>query len=205
MTGRRSRLERSRILVDESGDVWFFAYGSLMWDPGFAPVEMRPALLHGWHRAFCVRSVRYRGTPCAPGLVLGLDRGGSCRGRALLVAEADRERVFGYLEEREMPEEIYSCRRLAMTTPEGRIRGYGLVVNRDNALYDGGRSPQEMARRIARSTGERGPNRDYLANTVRHLDEFGIGDGPMHALLAMVETIAAKDAKTGRRGAPARR
>jgi cation transport protein ChaC len=198
MTQKQRNPDRSRIVVEEPGDVWFFAYGSLMWDPGFAPVEMRPALLYGWHRAFCVRSVRYRGTPAAPGLVLGLDRGGSCRGRALRVAAADRERVFGYLEEREMPEEIYSCRRMTMATPQGRIEGYGLVVNCDNALYDGALAPPDMARRIAVCAGERGPNRDYLVNTVRHLDELGIGDGPMHELLAMVERLAAEDEKGGR-------
>ena len=55
--------ERRKIIVDQPGDVWFFAYGSLMWDPGFRPAEVRPALLHGWHRRFCVASAIYRGTP----------------------------------------------------------------------------------------------------------------------------------------------
>lgn len=187
MTGRNSRIE-----VTEPGDVWFFAYGSLMWDPGFAPVEVRPARLHGYHRAFCVRSRHYRGTVAAPGVVLGLDRGGSCHGRALRVAERDRAHVFEYLAEREMPEEIYSCRRVRLALGRRRVDGYTLVVNRDNFLYAGRLSEAEIARIIVNSEGGRGRNRDYLASTVRHLDKLGIGDGPMHRLLAVVEDEAAE-------------
>lgn len=187
MTGQRSKID-----IAEPGDVWFFAYGSLMWDPGFEPVEVQPARLHGYHRAFCVRSHRYRGTKASPGLVLGLDRGGSCQGHALRVAERDRAQVFEYLAEREMPEEIYSCRRVRLVLAERCVDGYTLVVNRDNFLYAGGLPEAEIVRTIARSSGQRGCNRDYLASTVRHLDELGIGDGPMHRLLAVVEEEAAK-------------
>ncbi len=183
---------RRQIVVAEAGDVWFFAYGSLMWDPGFAPMETRPVLLRGWHRRFCVASMIYRGTPDAPGLTLGLDRGGSCRGRALRIAEADRPRVLAYLAEREMPEEIYSCRRVRLATAQGPVDGYTLVVNRDHALYVGSLAFEEMADRIARSHGARGPNRDYLEQTVRHLDDLGIREGALHRLLDRVEKIASR-------------
>jgi len=198
-----TRSPRGRIEVPETGDVWFFAYGSLMWDPGFEPVEVRPARLYGWHRQFCVWSRRYRGTFDAPGLVLGLDRGGSCIGRALRIAKADRARVFGYLEEREMPEEIYSCRKLRAVTPRGPVSAYAFVVNRDNFLYAGRLAPETIAGHIACCAGQRGPNLAYLENTVRHLDELGIGDGPMHRLLDMVErlaTVGAKPRKHRRKG-----
>ena len=71
-----------KIAFDRPGDIWFFAYGSLMWDPGFDFVETRSALLRGYHRKFCVDSTVYRGTPERPGLVLGLDRGGAVDHRA---------------------------------------------------------------------------------------------------------------------------
>ena len=183
---------RDRIDIAETGDVWFFAYGSLMWDPGFAPVEVRPARLYGYHRAFCVRSRHYRGTAAAPGGVLGLDHGGAWHGRALRVAERDRAHVFEYLAEREMPEEIYTCRQVRLALGRRRVDGYALVVNRDNFLYAGRLSEAEIARIIVNSEGGRGRNRDYLASTVRHLDDLGIGDGPMHRLLAVVEDEAAK-------------
>jgi cation transport protein ChaC len=187
MTGRNSTID-----IAEAGDVWFFAYGSLMWDPGFVPVEVQPARLYGYHRAFCVRSRHYRGTAAAPGVVLGLDRGGSCHGRALRVAERDRAHVFEYLAEREMPEAIYTCQRVRLALGRRRVDGYALVVNRDNFLYAGRLSEAEIARIIVNSEGGRGRNRDYLASTVRHLDDLGIGDGPMHRLLAVVEDEAAK-------------
>ena len=183
---------RHRIDIAEAGDVWFFAYGSLMWDPGFAPVEVRPARLYGYHRAFCVWSRHYRGTAAAPGMVLGLDRGGSCHGRALRVAERDRAHVFEYLAEREMPEEIYTCRRVRLALGTRRVDGYTRVGNRDNLRYAGRLSEAEIARIIVNGEGGRGRNRDYLASTVRHLDDLGIGDGPMHRLLAVVEREAAK-------------
>lgn len=181
-TGRKIRFA-------EDGDVWFFAYGSLMWDPSFPYEEVRTALLRGHHRAFCVDSVIYRGTREQPGLSLGLDRGGSCLGLAFRVAAAERGAVAAYLEDRELREDIYFCRRVPLATPEGRIHGYAFVVNRDDPIYAGKLPLDEMARRIATCHGERGPNTDYLRNTVAHLDELGIGDGPLHELLRRVDNF----------------
>ena len=181
------------IRVSAPGDVWFFAYGSLMWDPGFTPAERRPAMLHGYHRSFCVSSMLYRGTADDPGLVLGLDRGGSCRGYVLRIPENERGHVLGVLEEREMPEEIYICRRIRVTIDGGRLDAYTLVVDRGNELYAGGMTADDIAATIVRSAGQRGPNQDYLANTVYHLDELGIADGTMHRLRERVVAIAADD------------
>jgi cation transport protein ChaC len=184
--------DRRRIIVTEPGDFWFFAYGSLMWDPGFQPAEVRSALLRGWHRKFCVASALYRGTPDRPGLSLGLDRGGSCRGLALKIAEADRDRILAYLTDREMPEEIYSSRAVRLATDAGALVAYTLVVNRDHTLYVPPMALSAMAARIARSAGSRGPNRDYLDQTVRHLDALGITDGLLHRLLDRVHKIASR-------------
>ena len=184
--------ERRKTIVTEPGDFWFFAYGSLMWDPGFQPAEVRPALLRGWHRKFCVASAMYRGTPDQPGLSLGLDRGGSCRGLALKIPEVDRDRILAYLADREMPEEIYSCRTVRLMTDEGMVGAYTLVVNRDHALYVPPMALSAMAARIARAAGSRGPNRDYLVHTVRHLDALGIFDGLLHRLLDRVDKISSR-------------
>jgi cation transport protein ChaC len=174
----------------EPGDIWVFAYGSLMWDPGFEYAAREPALLRGYHRAFCVSSPDYRGTRESPGLVLGLLAGGSCRGIALRIAAARRREVMAYLEAREMPEPIYHCRRLEVETAAGRHHAYAFVVNRDHALYTGKLAPEAIAHRILTAIGNRGPNRAYLANTVRHLDELGLADTAIHALHRAVTRLA---------------
>ena len=180
---------RRKIVVSEPGDVWFFAYGSLMWNPEFEPSEIREARLAGWHRRFCVSSIIYRGTPAQPGLSLGLDRGGACRGLALRIAAADRDEVFTYLAKREMPEEIYSCVPVSIEIEEQAVRAYTLVVNPDHALYVSGLTQDEIAARIAQGHGKRGPNRDYLASTVEHLETLGIEDEGLRLLLEGVDQL----------------
>lgn len=167
-------------------DVWVFGYGSLMWNPGFEHVEARPALLHGWHRSFCIYSHRYRGTPECPGLVLGLDRGGSCRGTAYRIARSRALEVLDYLWDREMVNGVYTPRILHPRTPAGRPPCHVYTVDRGHYQYAGGLPDHEMVRLIRQGVGKGGHNRDYLANTVRHLDELGISDGPLHRLLALV-------------------
>ena len=184
--------------LDIAGDgpFWFFAYGSLMWDPPFRPAQARPARLFGWHRAFCVKSENYRGTREKPGLSLGLDRGGSCAGVALLIDEEIRETAIREIEAREMNDDpIYICRRVPIHLPDGPVQGYTLAVNRADRLYSGKLDFEETARRIAAAAGRRGPNIDYLANTLAHLDEIGIPEGALHALLRRVRAIQGTLAK----------
>jgi cation transport protein ChaC len=178
--------EPKKIKFHAPGDVWFFAYGSLMWDPGFPYEEQQPAHLRGYHRTFCVNSRTYRGTAARPGLVLGLDRGGACIGRAYRVAADRRTAVAWYLEERELPEDIYICRPVPVTTPVGRVSAYAFVVNRHHFLYTGKLSDADIVARLATCAGSRGTNRAYLENTVRHLDELGIREGRLHRILRAV-------------------
>ncbi len=166
---------------------WIFAYGSLIWDPGFPFEEARPGLLRGWHRSFCLYSMRYRGTPDRPGLVLGLDRGGACRGIAYRVATQQGEKVMAYLWEREMPNRVYACRDVTVEIETGPITARTFVVRRDTSQYAGKLSLARTVDLICQGHGQRGPCRTYLENTVRHLDKLGIPDGRLHALLRAVE------------------
>ncbi len=166
--------------------VWIFGYGSLMWEPGFAYLEAAPALVHGYHRAFCMYSYHHRGTREAPGLVLALDRGGSCRGRAYRVAAADAEAVFQYLHEREMSHYVYVLKRLRARLRGRRSYAYAYVADAAHEQYAGRLPIEAAAALIRRARGNSGANVEYLENTVRHLDELGIKDGPAHALLARV-------------------
>lgn len=182
MSGER----RHRLEIREPGGFWFFAYGSLMWNPPFDPAEIRPARIHGWHRAFCVSSETYRGTPERPGLTLGLRPGGSCAGLALRVSAKDRGRAVRAIERREMEDDpIYLCRRLALRMEARKVIGYTLVADRDNRLFVGALTPEETARRIAASAGRRGGNAAYLSETVARLEDMGLASRRLRALLAL--------------------
>ncbi len=172
----------------EGNGVWVFGYGSLMWHPDFPHIERQPALLHGYHRALCVFSISYRGTPERPGLVLGLDRGGSCRGRAYRIAEADEERIKAYLFEREMVTGVYVPSDLATRLDDGRrVTAHTFVVRHDHRQYTGRLDPERAAELVATGAGPRGTSLDYLQNTVFHLDQLGIVDGPLHRILELAE------------------
>jgi cation transport protein ChaC len=166
---------------------WVFGYGSLMWRPGFPFVEALPALLHGYHRAFCIQSTHYRGNAKQPGLVLGLDRGGACRGRAYRVAAVEAGAVARYLHEREMVGGVYEPRWLKIRTSKGLRIAAAYVADRQNEQYAGKLPEARIVAAIRRGVGIAGTNRDYLRNTVRHLDELGIADGPLHRLLKLVD------------------
>lgn len=183
---------RKQALIDSLApgeDFRIFGYGSLMWEPGFDFLEARPARLHGWHRAFCMYSFRYRGTPERPGLVLGLDRGGSCRGIAFRVAAARAEEVIDYLWGREMLNGIYEPRLLSVHMAGEKVGCHAFVADRGHEQYAGGLPMSEVERIIRVSVGERGANVDYLASTVRHLDEMGIENGPLHRLLERLRAV----------------
>ncbi|HUI16185.1 MAG TPA: gamma-glutamylcyclotransferase [Alphaproteobacteria bacterium] len=173
----------------QRGDLWIFGYGSLMWDPGFAYIEREPALLRGYHRAFCIYSHRYRGTAEAPGLVLGLQPGGSCRGIAYRIASARRAEVFAYLDEREMSGNVYEQRPVpvVLVGRHRRVHAYAHITKLGHPQHTGPLAFERIAELICQGHGTRGACAEYLVNTVRHLDELGIKDGPMHELLRYVE------------------
>jgi cation transport protein ChaC len=186
-----SKPEVAAVLA-EPGDLWIFGYGSLMWDPGFRHAEAEPALLYGYHRRFCVYSRRYRGTPQRPGLVLGLDRGGACKGIAYRVAHRHRKAAMLYLWEREMRGGVYDMKKLRVRLPRRTVEAYAYVVNRGHRGYAAELSVKETARHILQGAGRRGLCVHYLENTVRHIEALGLSDGPLHRLAAIVERMAAR-------------
>jgi cation transport protein ChaC len=184
-------IESRRLTAPPEGDFWVFGYGSLMWKPEFPYVKAEAALLRGWHRAFCVWSVHYRGTVEKPGLVLGLDRGGACRGRAFLVAPKDKAEVANYLHEREMVTGVYEPRYVTVELASGeKMRAATFLADPHHSQYAGKLEPARLVRIIRDGHGSAGSNLDYLRNTVRHLDELGIADGPLHRLLVDADSDA---------------
>lgn len=162
-----------------SDDLWVFGYGSLMWRPGFEFLEQRPARLNGAHRALCVISHFHRGTPEKPGLVLGLDRGGSCRGIAFRVAAQHREQVIQYLREREQVTSVYLERYRLVDLLDGersRVSAVCYLVDRGHVQYAGELTRDEQLAYVKRGHGKSGNNPDYVLATVEALKGLGIRD-----------------------------
>lgn len=172
-----------------SGGVWVFAYGSVMWRPGFAYRERRAALLFGYHRAFCVSSLHYRGTPERPGLVLGLLPGGACKGLAFRVAAADAEAVLRYLDERENVYSVYERKRVAVRIGERQTLAHAYVADPSSPQYAGKLADEEIVRRLREGRGLNGTGLEYLENTVRHLEALGMPDKRLANLLTLAKKI----------------
>jgi glutathione-specific gamma-glutamylcyclotransferase len=165
------------LLDGTSGDFWVFGYGSLMWNPGFEHEEAVKARLFGYHRALCIHSRLYRGTPERTGLVMGLDRGGSCVGMAFRVTARDEAQVIEYLHGREMMNYVYRDLRLAIRTADGRkASALAFVADQKHEQFAGHLSAEEAAAIVSGARGTAGPNEEYVFNTLAHLREIGIRD-----------------------------
>lgn len=159
------------------GDFWVFGYGSLMWRPGFAHTETSRARLHGFRRSLCVWSHVYRGTPERQGLVLGLDRGGSCVGLAFRVPAELRDEVLAYLRDRELVTSVYLERMLPVRLENGEtVVAVTYVVDRSHEQYAGSLQEAAAASIVSGAVGKAGPNEEYVLNTVAHLKALGIRD-----------------------------
>ena len=179
--------------VLDGGPLWVFAYGSLIWNPGFEPAERRLATLADFRRSFCMRSIHHRGSEESPGLVLALDfeEGASCRGLALRAPPGSEPEVLAELRERELVSSAYVERAVRLETEAGPLGSIAFVMAREHPQYAGGLTLEVQARIIARSHGGRGPNDEYLFNTVAALDELGIADDELIRLAALVRGRAA--------------
>lgn len=171
-------------------DFWVFGYGSLMWRPGFAHVETMRARLHGYRRSLCIYSHVHRGTPDQPGLVLGLDAGGSCLGIAFRVPGDMTDEVMVYLREREMSNNVYHEKWLRLRLADGRdVQAVAYVADRRHIQYAGSLKAADAAAIVATAQGDSGANVDYVSNTLAHLRNMRVRD---HALEHINDLICNK-------------
>jgi glutathione-specific gamma-glutamylcyclotransferase len=170
-------MERAPMTVkDDDGDLWVFAYGSLMWRPGFPHVERHAARLAGFHRSLCLYSHGYRGTPDKPGLVLGLDWGGSCVGVAFRIEAPDRTATLAYLTWREGTE-VYDESFVKVALIDGRrVSALAYVVKRSHPHYAGRLPRQILLDHALQGHGDKGSCRDYVTSTHAHLVGLGVRD-----------------------------
>jgi cation transport protein ChaC len=175
------------------GDLWVFGYGSLMWRPGFDFIEQVPARLIGEHRALCVYSFDHRGTPEKPGLVLGLDRGGACRGVAFRVTAELRSSTVEYLRSREQTTNVYRevMRSVWLENePRERVSALTYVVDRGHVQYAGRLPLADQLRHVVQGHGRSGNNRDYVLSTVKSIEAQGFRDSQLHQLALMLHDNA---------------
>lgn len=190
LTEEERRDSLASILAERpAGDLWVFAYGSLIWNPVIHNVEQRPARISGWHRSFCVATVSGRGSPDNPGLVLGLDEGGACDGVALRLAEEDLAHELELLWRREMVADAYIPRWVDLLDESGMRFGSGIAFTMDPlaSAYAGGLSDEARVQRIATASGSIGSSADYLFRTRDGLRALGIMDEALEGLAADVE------------------
>ena len=181
-------------LRDRAQPVWIFAYGSLIWDPEFFSTDAEAALLHGYHRSFCLYSYDYRGSPAQPGLVLGLDRGGSCWG---LVFRLPPEAIDDVWQREMTGRRVYEMRLLPVRTRQVTLNAFTFTVLRDCPDYAGRVDLDEAAKMILCAEGRRGTCREYFDNTLRHLDQLGLVDRPLRRLAQRIEALAVSEKAHG--------
>lgn len=189
-------------------DLWVFGYGSLMWRPGFAYKERIPSRLVGLHRALCVYSFIHRGTPEKPGLVLGLDHGGTCRGIAYLVDKTQRAETLAYLREREQGTHVYreTMRPVTLTAAprerasgssrgdrpdaaDRRVSALVYIVDRSHPQYAGRLDLHEQLHLVRQGHGQSGANRDYVLATIKEIEEQGCFDAKLHRLAELLKGV----------------
>jgi len=168
------------------GDLWVFGYGSLMWAPEFPHAEKKVGRVHGYHRALCILSSRYRGTPEKPGLVMGLCRGGSCWGLAFRVQNSQAKEVLDTLWKREMLNNVYVPRFVPVSLGDTqRVQALAFVADTTHRLFAGELDVDGRARLVAQGIGQRGRCVDYIRNTLDHMKELGVHDPHLARILDM--------------------
>ena len=180
-------------------DLWIFGYGSLMWRPGFAYAEVRPATINGYRRCFCIYSVHHRGSADRPGLVLGLDRGGSCHGLAFRVEASLAAGTMAYLRAREQVNGVYRAESLVLDLGHGRHEpGLAYIAERGHPSYTGPLSIAKQAALIRAARGLSGTNLDYLASTMAHLATLSIRERELERVMALAGSVFTRcgDAKS---------
>jgi cation transport protein ChaC len=174
------------------GPIWVFAYGSLIWNPTIRWRERRIARVYGCHRRFCLRTTLGRGTPQRPGLMLGLDRGGSCRGVVYRLPDDGALEELRLLWRREMVTGAYRPRWLVARTGEGLVHAIAFLIERRHERYCCGLDNEQGIEMLATGEGPLGRACDYLYDTARHLRRLGIPDRHLERLAEQVRARRAE-------------
>ncbi len=183
-------LESRRLVIADDADVsdfWVFGYGSLIYNPIIEHSHRAIASIYGYHRRFCLWTKIGRGSPDCPGLVLSLDRGGSCKGVAFRLNPQNAIAELDLLWRREMMTMAYRPRLISLHTDIGLKRGLAFVANPARPAYAQPMPFEATVEVVAHAAGFNGPCRDYLYDTVKGMQACGIRDRQLEKLAAAVQ------------------
>lgn len=197
---RRRSIEATLEGCPPGQDLWLFGYGSLIWNPCIEFAERRLARVRGWHRSFCLWTHGGRGTRTRPGLVLGLEQGGSCRGVAFRIEAAKLETELDIVWRREMVTAAYRPTWVALSDGSNRFRGVTFTINRAHDRYTGKIDEARVIETLALAEGDIGSSRDYLFSTVDHLRTLGMEDSRLVRLAEAVRDYRCSLIAEGRQG-----
>ena len=172
---------------DRPRPIPIFAYGSLIWNPGFAISGRRRATALGWHRQFSIPLDHFRGSPEAPGLMLALAAGGSCEGLILDIAPGTETESLRAVLKRELvaQELAANTRWIEVETDQGRAQA--LTFYADPVGIPRSDLPvQDQARLLSRANGAAGSGSEYLLRTAQGLEAAGIHDAYIWELQDLV-------------------
>jgi len=188
LTHEEREKDRRRFLeqLPPGKDLWVFGYGSLLWNPAFNYIEKQPAKLYGFHRRFCLSLTIGRGSPEHPGLMLALDRGGSCNGLAFRIAAGEINSETEILWMRERLNGAYFARHAAMRIRGKAVTGLTFIINRNHSRYVGRLGIEDTVKYLRQGKGLIGTCREYLENTVRQLDNINVQDNYLHRLCQLI-------------------
>ncbi len=192
---RSAILEQTLARAPQSEYLWVFAYGSLMWNPCFEPIDALPAAVKSYQRQFCILTVRARGTPECPGLGPALvPGGGACRGIAYALNQETLAQDLEALFEREMNTGVYCPTWVEVEACEQRLNALAFVADANHSHYCGRLEVHQMAELIAAAQGSFGSCRDYLASMVTELERIGGAEPELEELLKRVDARLARSA-----------
>lgn len=168
--------------------LWVFAYGSLIWKPEFDAIDHRRATAFGWHRSFCLKMTRWRGSPEQPGLMMALERGGRCDGVIYCLPNEERVLQIRRMLQREIRfrENVAMVRWIPVHTPQGKMRVLAFWAGPTGERIASRLPLEEVAHVVARACGPAGSCAEYLFNTVSHLEQYGIRDQRLWQLQELV-------------------
>jgi cation transport protein ChaC len=183
-------LDRTLARHPPGADIWLFGYGSLMWNPAIHFIERRAGEVYGWHRRYCLWLHGGRGSPENPGLMLALERGGSCGGILFRISAAEARSELLLAWRRELFTDAYHSRWVTARTADGPVQAITFVANRAHLRYAGRLDEASVAARLASATGSLGSCVQYLAATLDTLRAMGLRDRSLERLQRLVGTPA---------------